>query len=308
MGDAARRARSPGPAADRRRPRALAGAPPARRAAVRPARATAPRAPSGRRGGGGGRARVAAASAARLSRRRLARRRRRAFRPVSADVAPQRPSPAHLQPHDRRADGDDVADLGAQPGDLAIGRRGDLDRRLVGHHRGEDRVLAHEVADLDAPFDEFGLGDALADIGKLDDELAHRHASIVSSSARADARGPGEIVPFLRMRIGRVPAGDARDRRLEMIEAMLLHQRGEFRAEARGQRRLVDDHAAAGLLHRGDDRLEIERQQRAQVDDFGVDAGLGRRRLGDMDHRAIGEDRQRRALRAGAPPCRAAST
>ena len=131
--------------------------------------------------------------------------------------------------------------------DLAVDGRGNLDRRLVGHDGGEQRVLAHEVADLDVPFDELGLGDAFADIGQLDDVLAHRQASIVSTQRAADAAGPGEIVPFLRMRIGRVPAGDARDRRFEMVEAVLLHQRRQFGAEAGGQRRLVHDHAAAGL-------------------------------------------------------------
>src|SRR3546814_3927510 len=45
-----------------------------------------------------------------------------------------------------------------------------------------------------------------------------------------------------------------------------------FRSEARGARRFVDDQAAAGLLHRRLDRPDIQRQQRAQVDDLGVDA------------------------------------
>ena len=76
---------------------------------------------------------------------------------------------------------------------------------------------------------------------------------------------------------------------------MLLHQRGEFRAEAGGQRRLVHDHAAPRLLHRADDRIEIERDQRAKIEDFRVDAGLRDRRLRDVDHRAVSEDRQRRA-------------
>ena len=44
----------------------------------------------------------------------------------------------------------------------------------------------------------------------------------------ADPGGAGEIVPFLGMRIGRVPAGDPHDRRLEMIEAVLLHQRAQL--------------------------------------------------------------------------------
>ena len=48
-------------------------------------------------------------------------------------------------------------------------RRGDLDRRLVGHHVGQHLVLDDLVADLDVPFDDLGLGDAFADVGQLDD-------------------------------------------------------------------------------------------------------------------------------------------
>src|SRR3546814_20317173 len=57
------------------------------------------------------------------------------------------------------------------------------------------------------------------------------------------------------MRIRRVEAGHAFDRRLEMIEAAFLHQRGEFGAEARGACRFVDDQAAAGLFHRRLDQI-----------------------------------------------------
>ena len=70
--------------------------------------------------------------------------------------------------------------------------RGYFDRRLVGHHRAENIVLAHEVADLDLPLDQFGLGDAFADVGHLDHVLAHSHASNVASSARPTRAGPGK--------------------------------------------------------------------------------------------------------------------
>ena len=132
--------------------------------------------------------------------------------------------------------------------------------------------------------------------GMQDRARAHRQPSIALTSARPTRVGAGEIVPFLGMRIGRVPAGDALDRRLERIEAALLHLRRELGAEARGQRRLVHDHAAAGLLDRGDDRVDVERDQRAQVDDLGVDAGLLGRGLRDMHHRAVAEHRHRLAL------------
>ena len=54
-----------------------------------------------------------------------------------------------------------------------------------------------------------------------------------SSSAAADARRAREVVPFLGVRIGRVPAGDALDRRLEVVEAVLLHERGRARRRSR---------------------------------------------------------------------------
>ena len=47
-----------------------------------------------------------------------------------------------------------------------------------------------------------------------------------------DAARIGEVIPFLRMRIRRVPAGDTHDGRFEMIEAGLLHQRRQLCAEA----------------------------------------------------------------------------
>src|SRR3984957_10755162 len=105
----------------------------------------------------------------------------------------------------------------------------------------------------------------------------------------ADARGTGEIVPFLRVGIGRIPARDALDRRLERIEARLRHLRGELGAETRGQRRLMHDHAAAGLVDRGLDGVDVERQQRAQIDDLRIDSSLLGCRLRNMDHRAIAE-------------------
>src|SRR4051794_33575586 len=61
----------------------------------------------------------------------------------------------------------------------------------------------------------------------------------------ADPGGSGEVVPFLCVRVGRVPARDAHDRRFQMIEAPLLHERGKLRAKTRRQRRLMDDDAAA---------------------------------------------------------------
>ena len=241
----------------------LAGAQPHRRRGERPLALRARGADRRRRGAMRARGRARAEPSAATTARARGRAAPAGLAPSGASAVGGRGSARvafDLQPDQRRADRDGVADLGAEPDHLAVDRRGDLDGRLVGHHRGEHRVLAHDVAGLHVPFDELGLGDALADVGQLDDVLGHAQPSITSTSASPTRFGPGEVVPLLGVRIGRVPAGDAGHRRLEVVEAVLLDQRGELGAEARGQRRLVHDHAAAGLLHRGDDRVEVERQ------------------------------------------------
>ena len=129
---------------------------------------------------------------------------------------------------------------------------------------------------LHVPGHEFDLGDAFADVGHLDDVRAPCHGLHHALQRRGDARRAGEVGPLLRVRIGRVPAGHALDRRLEVVEAVLLHQRRQLGAEAAGARGLVHDDAAAGLLHRGDDASQVQRPQAAQVDDLGVDAGSPR--------------------------------
>src|SRR4051812_46852368 len=48
----------------------------------------------------------------------------------------------------------------------------------------------------------------------------------------AHALGPGEVIPFEGVRIGRVPAGDPADRRLQGVEAALLDQGGQLGPEA----------------------------------------------------------------------------
>src|SRR5262245_42453070 len=106
----------------------------------------------------------------------------------------------------------------------------------------------------------------------------------------ADPRRSREVIPFLRMRVRRIPAGDANDRCLQMIEAPRLDQRAELGTESRGQRRLMHDDAASSLRDRSFDGVEIERQQRAKIDDLGVNAGLGRGGLGDINHRAVSKD------------------
>src|SRR5436189_26667 len=80
-----------------------------------------------------------------------------------------------------------------------------------------------------------------------------------------DPRRTGEVLPLERVRVRRIPPGDALDRRFQVIEALLLHERRELRAEAADARGLVHDHAAPGLPDRRFDRFEVDRAQRAQV-------------------------------------------
>ena len=181
-------------------------------------------------------------------------------------------------------------------------------RRLVGHHVGEHLVLDHRVARLDVPGDELDLGDAFADVGHLDDVDGHASASLHRAPhRRADALRPREVRPLERVRIRRVPAGDALDRRLEVIEAVLLHQRRPARrrsrwcASPRGRRR---SGRSSSPSRRSSRRSSGQRVRRSMIS-ASMPVSL-RRRLGDEDHRAVGQHRQRRCRGGTPPPSRAA--
>ncbi len=79
----------------------------------------------------------------------------------------------HLQLHQDRAHRRLVADPGVQPQHLAAHRRGDLHRRLVGHHVDQRRVLVDQVALCHAPGHDLRLGGAFAQVGQL--ELIEAH-------------------------------------------------------------------------------------------------------------------------------------
>src|SRR5438067_1799363 len=107
-----------------------------------------------------------------------------------------------------------------------------------------------------------------------------------------DAWGQRQVIVLERVGEGGVPAGDAQDGRLEMIEAALLHERGDLRAETARARPLVHDGAASRLPHALRDGFQIEGPQGAQIDELGVE--LGRLRAGGfrlVQHGAVGEDR-----------------
>src|SRR3546814_11457728 len=74
------------------------------------------------------------------------------------------------------------------------------------------------------------------------------------------------------------------------LEAALLHQPGQLRAEAAGARSLVNDDAAAGLHHRGFYRLDVERQQRPEINHLRVDAEVVHHAQHDTHHGASDAD------------------
>ena len=92
----------------------------------------------------------------------------------------------------------------------------------------------------------------------------------------------GDLLEVLGVGHRHVGARDAPDGRVEVVEGLLLHERGEVGADAAVRPALLDDHAAVGLAHRGEDRVEVERAQGARVDDLGLDAVLLGEHLGGL--------------------------
>src|SRR5438067_4589011 len=86
-----------------------------------------------------------------------------------------------------------------------------------------------------------------------------------------DARRERQIVIFQRVGERRVPAGDARDGRLQRGEATLLHEGADLRGESTGLRRFLHDGAAPGLAHAARQRLDVEGPERPQIDELGIE-------------------------------------
>ena len=209
----------------------LPGARAHRRRGDRPARASPARRRGARRGGGaaaacaavrrrcGGRVpagRVAGAPAARRrgrgrTPRAVAARCGSARRRPPASARPRRPAPAPCP-----ATGDGISTVA-----------------LSVITSASTWSSATAVAGLDVPGDEFDLGDAFADVGHLDRRGCSSWPPSPACNAAATRAGPGKVGPLLRVRVGRVPAGHALDRRLEVIEAVLLHQRRRVRRRSR---------------------------------------------------------------------------
>src|ERR1041385_8213900 len=80
----------------------------------------------------------------------------------------------------------------------------------------------------------------------------------------------GQHLERARVRHRHVLADHARDGRVELVEDGLGDVRRDLRRRAEWLPLLLDDHAAMRLRHRCVRRLEVERPQRAQVDDLGL--------------------------------------
>jgi hypothetical protein len=67
------------------------------------------------------------------------------------------------------------------------------------------------------------------------------------------------------------------DRRVEVVEARLPDAGGQFGADPAARPALLDTQRSVGLRHRCDDRLDIQRPQRAQVDHLGCHPSVASR-------------------------------
>lgn len=88
------------------------------------------------------------------------------------------------------------------------------------------------------------------------------------------------------------PADDL-DRRVKVVERLLLDDRGDVGGNAATAHRFLHDDGAVGLGHRFEDRFLVERHQRARVDNLGLDAGLSefvRRLQRARDHVRPGDE------------------
>ena len=180
---------------------------------------------------------------------------------------------------------------------LPLTGAGTSTRRLVGHHLDDDLVLFYRVSWVSGmPGHDLRLHGAFAEIRHLEDELTHA-TSMTVSSARLDARLSGKIFPLERMRIGRIPAGDALDRRLEVPESTPLESptgsphRSRRNAWLHGRRRSVRSFFTDVQIVRR--RRGGTKDRRSMISASSPRDGGGSQR--HENHRAIGDDGHVRA-------------
>ena len=98
-----------------------------------------------------------------------------------------------------------------------------------------------------------------------------------------------------------VRGGDADDRAVEIPEGFVGDNGGDLRAPTAEPRVLFHREQSTRLRDRAEDRLRVERDQRAQVDDLRIDAVFACKRLrcfkSARDHQSESDDR---AVAAGA--------
>ena len=78
-----------------------------------------------------------------------------------------------------------------------------------------------------------------------------------------------------RGRVGDEPGGDPLDGRGQLAEQLVLQDRGDLGPGPGELHRVVHDYGSSGTASGFDDRLHVERDQGAQIDDLGADALLG---------------------------------
>src|SRR5919197_2403036 len=102
--------------------------------------------------------------------------------------------------------------------------------------------------------------------------------------------GQDRLLERRRERDRHVGRRHAADRPVEVLESLVGDERRDLRAGRARLVRLVDDQDLARLADAGEERLLVERDERAQVEDLDARAleVLGRLERG-VDHRPIGD-------------------
>jgi hypothetical protein len=91
-------------------------------------------------------------------------------------------------------------------------------------------------------------------------------ACSVCSLSRSRSSTQSGLLERLGVGHRHVGARHPANRRVEPVEGLLLDQRREVGADAAVGPALLDDHGAVGLADRLEDRVEVERAQRARVE------------------------------------------
>ena len=194
----------------------------------------------------------------------------RAARPGCAPVSISR---------QQRADRDRLVLLDQDLDQPAARRRRDLGVDLVGRDVADRLVGLDPVARVLAPARRScprrptrpSAASSPRPGGAAQYARSSRAASFMSSSPGSTCCSSGGLNG-----IGTSGAVRRRTGRVEVLERLLADQRRDLGAHAARARRLVRDQHLAGLAHARQDRVAVERAERAQVDDLDVLVELAR--------------------------------